>query len=88
MADLPRRHIAKPIKGDRWRYQSVYGHISSGACAARPRVQYQARVADRCEVGKGCCALRILENGLTEEQRVFAEKEYQSHRRETCRITV
>jgi len=22
---------------------------------------YQARVADRCEVGKGCCALRILE---------------------------
>src|SRR5258706_3170450 len=23
--------------------------------------QYEARVADRCEVGKGCCALRILE---------------------------
>ena len=22
---------------------------------------YQARVADRCEVGKSCCALRILE---------------------------
>ena len=23
--------------------------------------QYEARIADRCEVGKGCCALRILE---------------------------
>ena len=138
---------------------------------------YQARVADRCEVGKGCCALRILEaqddfanevslletliqqsghevifypkfhcelnyieyywavlkrytrenckytfseleptvleamdsvklkmvrrfamrskrwmlayiNGLTEEQRAFAEKAYQSHRREARRVSV
>ena len=24
--------------------------------------EYQARVADRCEVGKNCCALRILES--------------------------
>ena len=23
--------------------------------------QYEARTADRCEEGKGCCALRILE---------------------------
>ena len=23
--------------------------------------QYEERIADRCEVGKGCCALRILE---------------------------
>ena len=23
--------------------------------------QYEARIADRCEVGKGCCALRIFE---------------------------
>jgi len=142
--------------------------------------QYQARVADRCEIGKDCCALRILEdqtdfkkevslletivrqadhevifypkfhcelnyieyywaalkrytrenckytfselertvleamdsveliqlktirrfamrskrwmlayiNGLTEEQRVYAEKVYQSHRRETRRVFV
>jgi hypothetical protein len=27
-------------------------------------------------------------NGLTEEQRTFAEKEYRSHRRETRRISV
>ena len=24
--------------------------------------EYQARVADRCEVGKNCCTLRILES--------------------------
>src|SRR5258705_13237076 len=23
--------------------------------------QYEARTADRCDIGKGCCALRILE---------------------------
>ena len=23
--------------------------------------QYEARIADRCEVGKGCCTLQILE---------------------------
>ena len=38
MADSPRRYISVPIKGDRWRHQTVQGHI-----AHPPRQQYQSR---------------------------------------------
>ena len=43
MVDSPRRHISDPIKGDRWRYQTVYGHISTPVITQSQRLQQRKR---------------------------------------------